>query len=117
MFVVKHDTWMSIELDDKECIICMDNKEHEWLPLECQHTYHKKCIHKWMRIRMTCPICVRAIAPSYAEEIQLIVHHDSDDALHTFYESRQRETSYILCGLLIIAIICIVIGGFVFVYG
>jgi ribosomal protein S27E len=109
---------MNIELDTKECIICMDNKETEWFTLECRHEYHKKCIHHWMRIRMTCPICVRVIAPSQGEEMQLMIHqHDSDELLSALYISRQRETSYILCSLLIIAIICIVIGGIVYVYG
>jgi hypothetical protein len=106
---------MNIELlYDKECIICLDNKEVDWLTLECRHEYHKKCIHDWMRIRMICPICIRAIHLPH-EDTQIIIH-PPEDAPPPFYERRQRETAHILCSILVIAIICIILGTIMYVY-
>jgi hypothetical protein len=105
---------MNIEvLSDKECIICLDNKEIEWITLECRHEYHKKCIHDWMRVRMICPICVRIICPP--EDTQIVIE-PPEDIYREFYEYRQRERSPILCSILLITIICILIGTLVAIY-
>jgi len=106
---------MNIELDEQECIICMDTKEKEWLTLDCRHTYHKPCIYKWMRVRMSCPVCVRDISPSHNEDTQLLVHL-SEDENDTLYECQQRA-SHMVCALIIAAIVCIIIGSILMVYG
>lgn len=109
---------MNIELlYDKECIICLDNKEVDWLTLECRHEYHKKCIHNWMRIRMICPICTRAIQLPQEDTHLVLQHPEVDNAPRPFYEHRQRETAHILCSILVIGVICIVLGSIVYVYG
>ena len=41
----------------KECCICCNIKEKESLKLPCNHTFHKKCINKWIENSLTCPLC------------------------------------------------------------
>lgn len=103
---------MELELlCDKDCIICYDNKENEWLTLECRHIYHKKCITQWMRIRMTCPICVQTIQPHHIENRERVI--EIDDTIRTYCD---RNTVTIISGLLCVAIILISIGGIISIY-
>ncbi|HEY9702820.1 MAG TPA: RING finger domain-containing protein [Allocoleopsis sp.] len=45
----------------EECPICLELLDHskENISLGCNHTYHKKCIRKWMKNKCTysCPVC------------------------------------------------------------
>ena len=47
-------------INNEKCIICMQNYKHgelfRLLP-NCKHGYHKKCIDKWLKNNLTCPIC------------------------------------------------------------
>ena len=47
------------------CVICMENfKENDKLRvLECQHTYHQKCIDTWLlrSSSLSCPLCKRDV--------------------------------------------------------
>ena len=46
--------------NNEKCIICMQNyKNREFFRLlpNCNHVYHKKCIDKWLKNNLTCPIC------------------------------------------------------------
>jgi hypothetical protein len=41
------------------CSICQDEykiKEYK-RELDCKHTFHKKCIDKWLKTHLTCPCC------------------------------------------------------------
>lgn len=57
--------YKKIKIDDdlikckSSCPICLDNyKDNEFKrELKCGHTYHKKCIDKWIKHKNTCPIC------------------------------------------------------------
>lgn len=44
----------------ESCLICIEeykiNQFKRTLPL-CQHTFHKKCIDKWIKKNSSCPIC------------------------------------------------------------
>lgn len=42
-----------------ECIICMMAIEHidDFIYLKCHHSYHKKCIFKWLLRKPYCPMC------------------------------------------------------------
>jgi len=47
-------------LSDSTCSICLDNykcRQH-FLNLNCNHSFHKKCIIKWFKkYNRTCPVC------------------------------------------------------------
>ena len=57
--------YKKIKIDDdlikckSSCPICLDNyKDNEFKrELKCKHTYHKKCIDKWIKHKNTCPVC------------------------------------------------------------
>lgn len=43
-----------------ECSICLDdiNKKKNLLKtLKCNHIFHKRCINKWMKTSIQCPLC------------------------------------------------------------
>lgn len=44
---------------DTECVICREKmKSHHIVrPLQCMHTFHKKCINAWFQYDTTCPTC------------------------------------------------------------
>ena len=94
-------------LYDRECIICFDDKEKEWWTLDCQHEYHTKCIQQWMQIRMTCPICIRAIPPP-VEHVVMIEHVQIEDRNEA--NIWERRMSNVVCGLIILSLIFIVVG-------
>ena len=107
---------MNIELlYDRECIICLDNKEKEWITLECRHEYHKACIHHWMRVRMICPICIRAISPQCDEIVEHVPDVNGDlEAEHgATHEYCERGVSRLLCTLLLLACLCILVGSII----
>jgi len=45
------------------CAICLNNYElNEMIrPLPCGHRFHKDCTDTWLRVRSTCPLCVRSV--------------------------------------------------------
>lgn len=41
------------------CSICHDKqKPNEVDVLECEHAFHKHCIHNWQKSQGRCPLCV-----------------------------------------------------------
>ena len=105
---------MNIELlYDKECIICLDNKETEWITLECRHEYHKKCIYDWMRVRMICPICIRVIRPPHREEI---VEHVSDAGNVVAHTCCSRRIPPVICSMIFLSFLCILVGCIIIIY-
>ena len=65
-----HNNTESIREERDECIICLDDIENEWKKLECEHSYHKQCIDKWIIVSAKCPLCMKHINNSEIEEIQ-----------------------------------------------
>lgn len=48
---------------DSICVVCHDEykcREHVRV-LNCGHTFHKKCIDKWLCYMETCPLCRRIV--------------------------------------------------------
>lgn len=100
-----------MQQQERECIICLDDKETEWLTLDCRHEYHKKCIHTWMRLRMTCPICVRSIHLHHREHVvELQYLPELSDTRMILNENAQRTIANTLCIMVIMSVICIIIG-------
>jgi hypothetical protein len=48
---------------EEECTICHENyKLNEFKrQLDCNHFFHKKCIDKWIKDNMNCPMCRKEI--------------------------------------------------------
>ena len=104
-------------LCDKECIICLDDKENEWITLDCRHEYHKKCIHHWMQIRMICPICIRTIQQPFDEIVEYNPDaNDIQDINDEIREYCQRGVSHIICALLLLASLSIIVGTIISAY-
>jgi hypothetical protein len=42
-----------------ECSICLEPIKKKGVTLKCNvsHTFHKKCILKWLKTNNTCPLC------------------------------------------------------------
>ena len=43
--------------DKKECCICLDKNNNEWIRTQCNHEFHKTCINSWYETTNTCPVC------------------------------------------------------------
>jgi hypothetical protein len=94
---------ISIQIEEKECIICLDDVKTEWRQLECQHQYHKQCIEDWITIKATCPLCMKNINDGPIEIVQHIYHSQMDI---TYSIAIKRFVVFVLC---IIAVIVIMV--------
>ncbi|KAG7389895.1 hypothetical protein PHYBOEH_007200 [Phytophthora boehmeriae] len=44
--------------DSSECTICSgDLADDQTLRLPCGHSYHSECVHVWLNLQRTCPVC------------------------------------------------------------
>jgi hypothetical protein len=43
-------------INHENCSICLETPD-DCTQLKCGHVYHKECIHKWLKIKNTCPNC------------------------------------------------------------
>ncbi|EFO97745.1 hypothetical protein CRE_15902 [Caenorhabditis remanei] len=51
---------VSDELEDTECVICLNNMDLENETTKCgccKRRYHNGCIQDWLKVKMTCPTC------------------------------------------------------------
>ena len=55
----KSGTCKKVKNENYDCCICGDNIGTNEIAktLVCNHTFHKKCINKWFKIKFTCPLC------------------------------------------------------------
>jgi hypothetical protein len=55
-----NDTLLNETLQNQSCFICIEcYKKSELLRIlpNCKHSFHKKCIDKWLKKNATCPTC------------------------------------------------------------
>jgi hypothetical protein len=69
--------------NDNTCSICWDKSDYNYYTT-CNHSFHKKCIDKWLENNNTCPICrtiikqnkpinINAVAPIDVNQQNIIV--------------------------------------------
>jgi hypothetical protein len=48
-----------IQHQEKRCVICLEEycNEAANARLECNHTFHRRCIREWLAVKNTCPTC------------------------------------------------------------
>jgi len=53
----------SIEAETLSCAICLSAYEESDMirPLPCGHHLHKSCSDSWLKVKSTCPLCVRSV--------------------------------------------------------
>ncbi|CAO3621915.1 unnamed protein product [Cunninghamella blakesleeana] len=68
-FPFKKNTSTDLEIDyetftldpiDATCTICLSNYENDELicVLQCNHHFHKDCVHEWLALNYKCPLCL-----------------------------------------------------------
>ena len=56
-------------INDSDCIICQDTKYKQHIKLQCNHSFHKACIDRYIRSRKTeCPLCRAEINITFKKE-------------------------------------------------
>jgi hypothetical protein len=50
---------INVETDDVICSICINpvEKNSRMAKLSCKHQFHKDCIYKWLKNKLSCPCC------------------------------------------------------------
>jgi len=82
----------------EDCSICLETqKEKELTILRCKHTFHQKCMRKWLENNRTCPMC-RTYIPDERE--------NEENNTINYAERRKWHTI-----LLIISVFLGILGG------
>ena len=45
------------------CPICLEARVGDVVGLPCTHVFHRGCILRWFEEKMSCPTCIRRVAP------------------------------------------------------
>ena len=86
----------------EDCSICLETqKEKELTILRCKHTFHQKCMRKWLENNRTCPMC-RTYIPNEQE----------NEENNTINYAERRKLYFILS---ILSVLCVLSGVFLFV--
>ena len=61
-FKVKKNLIVPVNYDEKEhskCPICLDPIMYTYAlyKTNCNHTFHRSCLEKWLKVNNTCPCC------------------------------------------------------------
>ncbi|XP_063096152.1 RING finger protein 122 isoform X1 [Cavia porcellus] len=61
--VLKGDA-KKLQLYGQTCAVCLEDfkGKDELGVLPCQHTFHRKCLVKWLEVRCVCPMCNKPIS-------------------------------------------------------
>jgi hypothetical protein len=54
----------------EKCLSCLDTKNKKLYFTDCEHTFHGRCLNKWLEQNRECPICRR-----YIHELALAEHN------------------------------------------
>uniref|UniRef100_A0A8W7JCR8 RING-type domain-containing protein n=1 Tax=Anopheles albimanus TaxID=7167 RepID=A0A8W7JCR8_ANOAL len=62
-YCVGSDEWKGYDpLDSAPCSICQDEiGESQRYTLSCKHSFHSECIMAWIRNKLECPNCRKAL--------------------------------------------------------
>lgn len=65
---------------DCHCVICLDELDKKIRTLPCDHSFHKDCIHKWLKESdsKTCPICRKDVFIPIPVPSWKVVDYSSD---------------------------------------
>lgn len=55
---------------DSTCVICLCRLFGVPQVLECGHSFHSKCIRKWVRKKKCCPVCRRNLLTHSVSDIR-----------------------------------------------
>ncbi|KAA0704234.1 RING finger protein 122 [Triplophysa tibetana] len=68
MVVFKDDT-TTLHSDRLTCAVCLEDfrTKDELGVLPCQHTFHKRCLVKWLEVRCACPMCNNPISTALGQ--------------------------------------------------
>ncbi|CAI4225436.1 unnamed protein product [Auanema sp. JU1783] len=82
---------------DEQCNICMDcygtyesvrtSPYATVLKMPCNHVFHSRCLHSWLKKANTCPTCRHELP---AEENDIAGEAPDDDVLNSFLRSHER---------------------------
>ena len=53
----------------EKCLSCLDKKNKKLYFTGCEHTFHGRCLDKWLQQNRECPLC-----RSYIHELALTEH-------------------------------------------
>ncbi len=93
-----------MEGEPDSCSICLESlNRHSVVKLDCNHTFHQKCIFRSISIRNACPLCDR------------ILYVASQPLPVTVVEQQNDRCHYVWVGLKVIAFMAgIVVIGLIF---
>ena len=83
------------EKEQEDCPICLQplNNKNELETTECNHTFHKKCLHTWCMTSETCPLC-RNELPETCRKLQPIQNEYKADDYWIDIEDYPEEITY-----------------------
>ena len=57
--IIKTNKIIKINNEDSNCIICLEQymNNDSLILLPCKHHFHEECLHDWLKINKSCPVC------------------------------------------------------------
>jgi hypothetical protein len=67
----------TIDTNAEDCAICLGEvkkSDKNTIILECNHSYHKKCIDLWLVNKQVCPLCLQTVTNYNPEKVELEIN-------------------------------------------